>query len=231
MPDAGAFLGAAFAGGPLAAAGFVVGVLLALGGLWMLVRRGPPSPPVALAVLLAGAALVALPRLPGRAGPDGEAPAPPALPEGLAVTREAGRTVAAALPARPPPLPGREAAVIAIEGAEVEPNDSLAAANRAALGTAVSGRVAAGDSDCFAFDVPAAARGAVVANLTVGDAAAALALLDDAGQTLGIATTFDALAMRKATLERPLVAGRYYVIVRGIDAPTDYQLTLAVRRR
>ncbi len=78
--------------------------------------------------------------------------------------------------------------------------------------------------------MPAKARGTVVANITVGNAAAAISLFDDAGQTLGIATTFDALAMRKATLERKLDAGRYYVLVRGIDAATDYQLTLAVRR-
>ena len=72
--------------------------------------------------------------------------------------------------------------------------------------------------------------GVFVANLTVGDASAALGLYDDAGASLGIATTYDALALRKVTLERRIDAPRYYILVRGGDAGTDYHLTLAIRR-
>lgn len=226
VPEAGASLG-----GALAAAPVVVGAILALGGLWMLARRRPAV--IALPVLAMGVLLMLAPGLlPGGAPPpEADAPPPRIVIDGFAVARDAGRTVVAAVPAKQPPLPGREAAVIAIEASEAEPNDSLAGANRASLGTAILGTVAAGESDWFAFDMPASAKGTVVANLTVGNAAAAVSLLDDAGQTLGIATTFDALAMRKATLERALAAGRYYVLVRGIDAPTDYHLTVALRRR
>jgi hypothetical protein len=227
MPEAGASLG-----GALAAAPMLVGALLALGGLWMLLRRTGAVGPAALALVL-GAGLLAMPRLlPVRPAPP--TAAPPALGEGIGLTLDAGRTVAAPLAApaaaRPPPLPRRPPAVIAIEASEAEPNDTLAAANRTPLGVAIAGRVGPGDSDWFAFDVPADARGTLVVNLTVGDASAALGLYDDAGQTLGVATTFDALALRKATLERGLAAPRYHVLVRGGDAATDYHLTLAVRR-
>ena len=242
MPDAGAPLG-----GALLAAPVIVGAILALGGAWVLlrgpgvVRHGP------IAALVVGAVLVVSPRLlPGpevasRAAPDASgavAPAlappaptaPPVLGEGVAVAIGEGRTVAAPLAAKPPSLPGRPATVIAIEASEAEPNDTLASANRAALGVAIVGDVGPGESDWFAFDVPAGTGGTLVANLTVGDASAALGLYDDAGQTLGIATTYDALALRKVTLERRPDAPRYYVVVRGGDAATDYHLTVAIRR-
>lgn len=227
MPEGGAFPGVALAAAPV-----VVGAVLALGGLVMLLRDRAASAAAILALAL-GAGLVALPRfLPSEpAAPSPVATAPRVLGEGVGLARDAGRTVAAALPARPPPLPGRPATVIDIEASEVEPNDTLAGANRAPLGVAIVGSIGPGESDWFAFDVPPGMRGTLVANLTVGDASAALALHDDAGQSLGLATTFDALAMRKATLERRLDAPRYNVLVRGGDAPTDYQLTLAVRRR
>jgi hypothetical protein len=225
VPDAGAFIG-----GALSAAPVVVGAALALGGLWMLLRR-LRSAPVALGVIAIGAALMSVPRLrPAPVGPPEPASSQAVLGEGVAVARSAGRTVAVPLPAEPPPLPGREATVIAVEGREAEPNDTLAAANRAPLGVAIVGTVGPGENDWFAFDVPAGARGTLVANLTVGDASAALGLYDDAGQTLGIATTFDALSLRKATLERDLATPRYFVLVRGDDALTGYHLTLAVRR-
>ena len=99
--------------------------------------------------------------------------------------------------------------MIAIEASEAEPNDTLAAANRAPLGAAIVGSVGPGESDWFAVDVPAGTRGMLVVNLTVGDATAALGLYDEAGQTLGIATTYDALALRKVTLERRADAPRY----------------------
>ena len=224
MPDAGASLG-----GALQAAPVLVGALLALGGLWMLAARPGAG---ALAALVVGAALVASPRLrPAPAvAPPAATGAPPVLGEGVPVAVGAGRTVAAPLAAKPPPLPGRPATAIAIEASETEPNDTLASANRAPLGVAIVGSVGPDESDWFAFDVPARTRGTLVANLTVGDASAALALFDDAGQTLGIATTYDALSLRKVTLERRADAPRYYILVRGGDAATDYHLTIAVRR-
>lgn len=227
MPEAGASVGGAFLAAPV-----LVGAILALGGLWMLLRPPGATRPAALAALVAGTALVASPLIlsgSGEAPPPAPAPRP-ALGEGLAVAVGTGRTIAAPVAARPPPLPGRPATVIAIEAREAEPNDTLAAANRAPLGAAIVGNVGPGESDWFAVDVPAGTRGTLVANLTVGDATAALGLYDDAGQTLGIATTYDALALRKVTLERRADAPRYHVLVRGGDAATDYHLTLAVRR-
>lgn len=229
VPEAGAALGGAAMAAPV-----IVGAALALGGLWMLLRRPAAASAVALAlaVLAIGAVLVALPRLlPARSGRPPQAEAPHALGGGLGVSVDGGRTVAAPVAAGPPPLPGRQATVIAIEASEAEPNDTLAAANRAPLGVAIAGQVGPGESDWFAVDVPPRTRGTLVANLTVGDASAALGLYDDAGASLGIATTYDALALRKVTLERRVDAPRYYVLIRGGDAATGYQLTLAVRRR
>lgn len=228
MPDAGAALT-----GVAAAAPVFVGAGLALGGLVLLVRQpvGRGRVALGLAVILVGAGLVALPRLLPDCIPPPPAGATAVLGVGVAVATGDGRTIAVAAPARPPPLPaGRAATVIDIEASEAEPNDTLAAANRAGLGVAILGDVGPGDSDWFAIDVPPGRRGTLVANLTVGDAPAALGLYDDAGQSLGIATTYDALALRKVTLERPLDAPRYYVLVRGGDRPTDYHLSLAVRR-
>ena len=229
MPEASAALGGAAAATPV-----IVGAALALGGLWLLLRRPVAAAPaaVALAVLALGVALVALPRLiPERSSAPEVPEAPPALDAGVAVSVHAGRTVAVPVaPGPPPPLPGRPATVIAIEASEAEPNDTLAGANLAPLGVAIAGRAGPGESDWFAVDAPAGRMGVFVANLTVGDASAALGLYDDAGASLGIATTYDALALRKVTLERRIDAPRYYVLVRGGDAGTDYHLTLAIRR-
>lgn len=225
MPDTGATLGGAMSLAPA-----LVGAILAFGGLCLLLR-GTGGPLPAIAALLAGAALVALPRLlPDVRSASPAKPPPAVLGEGVAVALGDGRTVAAPVPAKPPPLPGRTATVIAIEASEAEPNDTLAAANRAPVDVAIAGAVGPGDSDWFAFDMPPRARGTLVVNLIVGNATAALALCDDAGQTLGIATTYDALALRKVTLERRPDGPRYYVVVRGGDAATDYHLTVALRR-
>jgi hypothetical protein len=230
VPDEGASLG-----GLVAVAPVLVGAAVALAGLWLLLRwrHGPVAPlAAALVLVVVGAGLTSLPRLIPTAAPpatNAESPAP-ALGAGISITSEAGSTVATSAPGRPPPLPGRPAAVIAIEAAEAEPNDNVAAANRAPLGVAIVGDLTVGDSDYFAVDVPPGTRGTIVANLTVEGASAALSLYDDAGRTLGLATTFDTLAIRKATLERKLDAPRYYVLVRALDAPATYQLTIAAGR-
>ena len=156
-----------------------------------------------------------------------------AAPGVLVVSPDGRRTVAAAPPATPPPpLPGREAARIAVEAREAEPNDTLAAANVTALGSAIDGDAAPGDRDWFAVDVPPGTRGALVANLVTEDASVTLALFDDAGQTLGLAATIDEIRVRSASLERRLDRPRFYVrVTPTADIAARYQLTLAARRR
>ena len=149
--------GGAFPGVVLATASVVVGAVLALGGLVLLLRDRAASAAAILALVL-GAGLVGLPRFfPSEpAAPPPAATAPQVLGEGVGLARDAGRTVAAALPARPPPLPGRPAAVIDIEASEAEPNDTLAGAelDGPPLGVAIVGSIGPGESDWFAFDVP-----------------------------------------------------------------------------
>jgi hypothetical protein len=216
-------------GGVFAAAMTLVGAAAALAGLWMLLR-GPGSAWMQVGLFAAGAALLLVPWL-HRAGDEaGPATAPVSIGRSLVLAPEGLRSVPVPPPAGPiPPLPGRAAATIDIEAIEAEPNDTLAAANLGRLGTAIDGALGVGDRDYFAIDVPAGARGQLVANLLVEDASVGLTLFDDAGQTLGTATTFEELAIRSTRLERKLDAPRYYVLVQALDAPTRYQLTVAAR--
>ena len=118
-----------------------------------------------------------------------------------------------------------------MEASEAEPNDTLAGANRAAMGISVDGILDPGDRDWFAVDIPEGTRGRLVANLVTEAASVTMTLFDDAGQTLGIARTIDEVRVRTATLERDLDRPRYHVLLLPESAaPARYQLTLAARR-
>lgn len=213
---------AALTGGVLAAA---AGAGLA----WMAAGR-TSARLMALACVVLAVVMLALPWMRRDRSP----PPPPvtAAPGAITLSPDARRTIATTSSGRPPPLPGREAARITIEAAEVEPNDTTAGANAAALGVSILGHAAESDSDIFAFDIPQGRRDVIVASLTTRDASAALVLYDDAGRPLGIARTIDEIRVRVATLERSLDAPRYYVQVIGLSpGSAAYQLTVATARR
>jgi hypothetical protein len=213
----------------------LTGAVVALAGIGVL-TGWVAEEVAAVAALVAGLAIFALPWLATWSPPAREPVSEPvaAGPGVVVVSPDGLRTVAATPPPQtpPPPLPGREAARIAVEGREAEPNDTLAAANVAALGTAIDGEAAPGDRDWFAVDVPPGTRGALVANLVTEDASVTLALFDDAGQTLGLAATIDQIRVRSASLERRLDRPRFYVrVTPTTDVAARYQLTVAARRR
>ena len=203
--------------------------------LWMLLARSGRQA-LAVVALLAGTGLLALPWALGRPDavePAAVAPEPVAVPR-VVLSSDGLRTVAAPpVEGRPPPLPGRAAARIDIEGTEVEPNDTLAAANLANSGIAILGTLTDGDLDFFAVDMPPRIRGEIVAGLLVLEGDAGLTIFDDAGQPLGSADTSEQISVRTTTLSRMIAAPRYYVLVRGAKAGgvATYQLTIAVRRR
>ena len=210
---------------PLAAGAACLLAALAL----LLLRRGPI--PVALLTLATGAALVALPWLAGAPPPTAEAPAPLTVAS-VEASGDGLRTVAA--PAPLPPTPGRPAVRIDIEAAEAEPNDTLAAANAAGLGTAITGALGPGDLDFFAFDTTPGRRGEIVAALTVLEGDAGLTLYDDSGEPRGNGDTHEQVSVRTTTLARLIEAPRYYVLVRqspeASAVPARYHLTVAARR-
>jgi hypothetical protein len=209
---------------PLAAGGACLLVALAL----LLLRRDPL--PVTLLALATGAALVALPWL--AATPALPTAEPPVTIAAIEASPDGLRTVAAPSPL--PPVPGRQAVRIDIEAAEAEPNDTLAAANAAALGTAIAGALGPGDLDFFAFDPPPGLRGEIVAALTVVEGDAGLTLYDDAGEPRGGGDTHAEVGVRTTTLARLIEAPRYYVLVRpspgDATAAARYHLTVAARR-
>jgi hypothetical protein len=216
-------------GGVFAAAMMLVGAAAALAGLWMLLR-GAGSAWMHGGIFATGAVLLLVPWLHGARDEAAPVTAPVSIGRSLVVAPEGLRSVPLPPQAGPiPPLPGRAAATIDIEATEAEPNDTLAAANLGRLGTSIDGALEIGDRDYFAIEVPAGARGQLVANLLVEDASVSLTLFDDAGQTLGTATTFEGLAIRSTRVERKLDAPRFYVLVQALDAPTTYQLTVAAR--
>ena len=223
LPDAGSAI--------LIAAGAVC----CLAGVGMLVSRAArvAAGPLMLAV---GAGLVGLGWPPGRP-PAEPAAAPPPVelsPGPVSLSADGLRTVAVpAAPEPPPPLPGREAVRIDIEASEIEPNDTIAGANAAGLGTAISGDLTAGDLDYFALDMPAGTRGDLVAGLVVLTGDAGLSIFDEAGRPLGSADTNAQLGVRTTMLERLIDGPRYYVLVRGVPtgAAATYRLTVATRRR
>lgn len=206
------------------------GVLAALVGLAAFAGRGTRQVAPA-ASLAAGLGLVAAAWLPKGGTPPDEAPvvlAPVVLSTETGAAADAAR---ARRSARPPPLPGREAARITVEASEAEPNDTLPSANIAGLGVAVDGTLAPGDRDWFAIDVPRGTRGRLVATVVTEEASVTMTLFDDAGQTLGIARTIDEVRVRTATLERDLDRPRFHVLLMpASDAPARYQLLLAARR-
>ncbi len=220
---------------PVLAGLLAAGALCIVAGLWMLLRPAARAAAGPL-LLLVGAGLMLLPWLPARLPPPPAAPPPAPLalgPGTLAISADGRRTVAAP-PSKPaPPLPGREAVRIDIEATEAEPNDSLAAANAARLGTAITGALTAGDLDYFAVDVPAGSRGDLVTSLLVLEGDAGLTIFDDAGRPLGSADTSQQISVRSTMLERSLGGPRYYVLVRAspAGATASYQLTIAARRR
>jgi hypothetical protein len=220
-PDLGAASLAAFAAGAgLAFAG--------IGLLWA--RRGGLG---AGLVVLAGAAVFALPWLVATPPPPVEPPEPAlAVPE-ITVSADRRRTVALPpAPEPPPPLPGRPAARLEIEASEAEPNDTLAGANLAPLGVAIDGSLTHRDRDYFAVDVPAGTRGEIVANLVTEDAILTLTLFDDAGQALGTASTYSQLAVLTTSVARLIERPRYVVLVLAPDGALGaYQLTIAARPR
>lgn len=206
---------AALAGGVLAAA--------AGAGLAWMAAGHASSRLMALACIALAVVLLALPWM--RRNPPPPPPVP-AVPGAITLSPDARRTIATPPSGRPPPLPGREAARITIEAAEVEPNDTTAGANAAPLGASILGHAAESDSDVFAFDIHGGRKDVIVASLTTRDASAALVLYDDAGRPLGIARTIDEIRVRVATLERGLDAPRYYVQVIGLSpGSASYQLS------
>jgi hypothetical protein len=212
-------------GGALAVGLTVAGAVIALAGVGFFVGRVAEEVAAGAAVA-GGLALVAVAWL---ASPD-PAPAPDPAPEAPLVLAPASGE-APPVSGVPPPLPGREAARIAVEAAEAEPNDTLAGANLAPLGASIEGRLGQGDRDWFALDVPREARGTLVATVVTEDASVTMTLFDDAGQALGIARTIDEIRVRTATLERRLAPPRYHLLLMpASDVPARYQLTLAVRR-
>jgi hypothetical protein len=205
---------------PLVALMFAGGAF-AIAGLALMFRRssGP-----GLAVFLTGTALLTAPLvLPGRPAATG----PPEADEDMPVLSLDGATEAA----RPPPLPGRVAAVVTIEAREAEPNDNLAAANVATLGTAITGTLGPGDLDYFAIPVPTGHRGEIVVNLVALEGDAELTLFDDVGQALGTMGTRSELSARTVALVRKLDRPRYHVLVLTPAGEATYQLTIAARRR
>ena len=203
-------------------------------GVWMLLHAAARVAAGPL-LLFAGALLLALPWLAPPPAVAPAAPPPVALSPGpVSLSADGRRTVAGpARRKRPPPLPGREAVRIDIEAEETEPNDMLAGANVARLGTAIVGALAPGDLDYFAADVPPGSRGDVVVGLVVLTGDAGLTLFDEAGRPLGSADTSARLGVRTTMLERLIEGPRYYVLVRGVPtgAPATYHLTIATRRR
>jgi hypothetical protein len=197
------------------------GLALALAGIGYFAGRVSEEI-AAVAAVLAGLGLAGAAWLP-RAAPE-----PPAeVEEPLVLAPEPPRPP----PGPPPPLPGREAVRISVEASEAEPNDTLPGANVAGLGVSVDGTLAPGDRDWFAVDVAPGTRGRLVANLVTEEASVTMTLFDDAGQTLGIARTIDAVRVRTAALERDLDRPRYHVLLMpASEVPARYQLTLAARR-
>jgi len=218
------------------AALLVAGAACVLVALALLVlRRGPIL--VAPFVLAVGAALLTLPWLAGGrpAAPVADTTTGPITVASVEVSGDGRSTVVAPAPATPPPpLPGRQATRIEIEAAEAEPNDTLAAANAAELGIAITGALGPGDLDFFAFDPPTGMRGEIVAALTVLEGNAGLTLYDDSGEPLGGGDTREQISVRTTTLARMLGAPRYYVLVRQspeeVTHPAKYHLTVAARR-
>ena len=217
--------------GAASLAAFAAGLGLALAGIGLIAaRRGGAG---AGLVVLAGAAVFALPWLVATPPPPPEAPEPALTAPEITVSADRRRTVALPpAPEPPPPLPGRPAARLEIEAREAEPNDTLAGANLAPLGIAIDGSLTHRDRDYFAVDVPAGTRGEIVANLVTEDAILTLTLFDDAGQALGTASTYSQLAVLTTSVARLIERPRYVVLVLAPDgALGNYQLTIAARPR
>lgn len=222
----------------------LVGAASCVAGIWMLLHRraqvagGPLLLLIGMVLLalspwLREPEMAALEASPVAVAPVEVAPVEVALGP-VSLSADGQRTVVRPpTPAPPPPLPGREATRIAIEASEIEPNDSLPAANLAGIGTAVTGTLTAGNLDYFAIDMPDGTRGDFVAGLLVLTGDAGLTVFDEAGRPLGSADTNNQIAVRTTLLERLIDGPRFYVLVRGVPAgaEADYRLTLAVRRR
>lgn len=224
-------MNSAIPGQAMTVAALVGGMLaLAAGAGLSLASRGRQRLAV-LACLVVGGGLIALPWLASLSSPDPAGSAAPTELTGLTLSADGTRTIHRPS-GQPPPLPGREVAHISIEATEAEPNDTIAGANAAPLGTSILGHAARGDVDTYAFDLPARKRQAVVATLITRDASAAIVLFDDLGRPLGTARTIDEIDVRLASLERILGASRYYVQVIGLsDTPAAYELVLTTKRR
>ena len=224
--------------GAATAVALVAGGVFALAGLWMMLRLRD-RPVLAATAFLAGVGLLVLPWVAGdRRVAEAPVPPEPERAAGITLSADRQRTVAVAPPAPgiaagpPPPLPGRAAARIEIEAAEIEPNDTLAGANRAALGIPITGTLPAGDHDYFAVEVPPGLKGEIVASLVVQEASASLTLFDDAGKALGTAPTFEQISVRTTFVERRIDGPRYYVLVTApSEADAPYRLTIAARAR
>lgn len=208
-----------------AVAAIAAGVLALAGRL--------PAAAGSLAAVLAGGLLLAGPAWVGRPPPPVPPPEPGHAVPGVTVSPDGLRTERApARAAAPGPPAAREAARLSIEAEEVEPNDTLAAANRVEPGSAIDGTLAAGDRDAFRVVFGEAVRGDLVANVMVEAADVALTLLDDAGRALGTASTYQQIRVRSVSLERQVEGPALYVLVQPLDAgPFAYHLTVAVRPR
>ena len=163
------------------------------------------------------------------------APPPVELSPGpVSLSADGLRTVAGpAAPEPPPPLPGREAVRIDIEASETEPNDTIAGANLAGLGTAIDGDADRGRSRLLR--ARRAGRhprrpGREPRRLTRRRRAHALRRRR-AGRSAAPDTNAQ-LGVRTTTLERLIDGPRYYVAgARASGAAGAYQLTVAPRRR
>jgi hypothetical protein len=222
---------------PTTAVPLAAGLVCLASGLWMLLCQRARAP-LSLIVLLVGAGLVSIPVL-GRQPEVATMPAPApvpvkALPDGLTLSADGLQTVAAPVAASPPPaLPGRAAVRIEIEASEAEPNDTLASANEASIGSVIVGSLAAGDLDFFGVEIPTDRRADLMASLLVLEGDAGLTIFDDVGQALGSADTNQQISVRTTTLERKIDRARYVILVRGAPpgASASYQLTISTRSR
>jgi hypothetical protein len=154
---------------------------------------------------------------------------PIVVPERLRPPAAQGPAAVAGAPLQMP-LDGQRMEPIGIEAAESEANNSLASANRVALGSVIEGRLPKGDDDYFAVEVPQEVLGEIVASIVARDGVIDLTLFDDAGAPLQSSTAYATGGTTASTalsgrIDRP----GYYVLLAGRDGNPCYQLALAVR--
>ncbi|MEO0990724.1 MAG: hypothetical protein AAFX00_07235 [Pseudomonadota bacterium] len=112
-----------------------------------------------------------------------------------------------------------------LEGAEIEPNNTLAGANVVAVGSSISGEVTLGDDDFFTFFLPDGFEGEVAINV---DGHTSMKVFDDLGTQIYTDRTGGGPSFREAAR-----AGQYTVKVENWSLvnsdPKSYQVNVAAR--